>query len=282
MTNIITLKGTVKIINNKYVIKKKKKELKEIFDYLQSRSFNYFPKILKEENNNIYYEYIKDINEPREQKIIDLIILLSILHHETEIYKEIDTDYYKEIYEKINNQIDETYKYYNNLMDNIDKKIYPSPSEYLLAKNISIVYNALNYSKNNIYNWYNLVKENKQIKLATIHNNLDISHYIKNEKPYFISWDKTKIDMPIYDLIKLYKNNYLEFDFVDIIKIYLKKNPLKKEETILFLTLISIPDKIENKKEEYNRVINTKKIIDYINKTKDILKEYSIKQETNK
>ena len=51
---------------------------------------------------------------------------------------------------------------------------------------------------------------------------------------------------------------------------------------ILFLTLISIPDKIKEKEDEYDKVINTKNIIDYVYKTKDILKEYSIEKETNK
>lgn len=282
MTNTITIKNKVKIIDNKYVIKKKTKDLKSIFNYLSSRSFNFFPKIIKEENNNIYFEYLKDLPEPKEQKIIDLMILLSLLHRETTIYKEIDTDFYKSIYENTNNIIDDTYKYYNNLMDNIDNKIYPSPSQYLISRNISRVYETLNYAKENINIWYDLVKNNKKIRLTTIHNNLDLSHYIKSEKPYLISWDKSKIDIPIYDLIKLYKNHYHEFEFINILQIYFKKYPLTKEEIILFLTLISIPPKVTNCKTEYKTVIEVKNVIDYVYKTKDILKEYSIKKQTNK
>ena len=221
--NNITIKNSVKIIDNKYVIKKKKKDLNEIFNYLNSRSFDYFPKIIKVDNNNIYYEYINDIEEPKEQKIIDLIILLSLLHQKTTIYKEIDIDYYKYIYEKTNNTIDDTYKYYNKLMDNIDNIVFPSPSEYLLERNITMIYNSLNYAKYNIKEWYELVRDNKKIRLTTIHNNLDLSHYIKNEKPYLISWDHSKIDIPIYDLIILYKNHYQDFEFINIFNIYLKK-----------------------------------------------------------
>ena len=282
MTNIITIKNNAKIIDNKYVIKKKKREMNSIFNYLLSRSFNYFPKITKEEDDYIYYEYINDLEEPKEQKIIDLIILVSILHQETTIYKEIDKDYYKIIFEKTNNLIDNTYKYYNTIMDNIDTSLYPSPSEYLIARNISMIYNALNYSKENINEWYNLVKNTKKVRLTTIHNNLKLSHYIKNEKPYLISWDKTSIDIPIYDLINLYKNHYLDFNFIDIFNIYLKKYPLTKEEIILFSALIAIPNKITKEKEEYKTVINTRKVIDYVYKTNELLKEYGIKEKTNK
>ena len=73
MINKITLKNSVKIIDNSYVIKKKKKDLSNTYNYLLSRSFNYFPKILKDDGDNVYYEYINDINEPSEQKINDLI-----------------------------------------------------------------------------------------------------------------------------------------------------------------------------------------------------------------
>ena len=282
MISSITIKNKVRIIDNKYVVKKKNKELENTFNYLKSRSFNYFPEIINEENNNIYYEYIEDINEPKEQKIEDLIILLSILHLKTTMYKEVDIDYYKSIYENTNDKIDEIYKYYNNLMDDIENKIYMSPSHYLLARNITSIYKSLNYAKEHIKTWYSMVENKTKVRLVTIHNNPKVSHYIKNNKPYLISWDNTKIDMPIYDLIKLYKNHYLEFDFINIIKIYLNKYPLNKEEIILFLTLIAIPEKIKKTNNEYTKTINTNNIIEYIYKTNEILKEYGIKKQTNK
>ena len=50
----------------------------------------------------------------------------------------------------------------------------------------------------------------------------------------------------------------------------------------LFLTIISIPNKIENKESEYSRVLIIRRIIDYIYKSSALVKEYGIKQETNK
>ncbi len=282
MINKITLKNSIKIIDNKYVIKKKTKSLNDTFNYLLSRSFNYFPEIIKEDNDYIYYKYIEDINEPKEQKMIDLMLLLSILHNKTTIYKELDIDYYKEIYEDTNKKIDDTYMYYNELMDNIDEQVYMSPSNYLIARNISIIYSSLNYAKEHIDIWYKMIENNRQTRLVTIHNNLSLDHYIKQDKPYFISWDKSKLDIPIYDLIHIYKTHYLEYDFINMLKIYLNKYPLNKEEMTLFLTLISIPDKIKSTENEYKRVLEVRRIIDYIYKTKDILKEYRIKEQSQK
>ena len=280
MINKITIKNNIRIIDNKYVKKRKTNSLNNTFNYLLSRSFNYFPEIVKEDDKYTYYKYINDIKEPKEQKIIDLIILLSILHSKTTIYKEIDLNYYKDIYENINNQIDDTYNYYNQLMDNIDLEIYMSPSNYLIARNISLIYKSLNYAKKNIDEWYKMVQDKKTSRVALIHNNISLDHYIKEDKSYLISWDKSKIDIPIYDLVKLYKTHYLEFNFKDILKIYLNKYSLTKEEMLLFLIIISIPNKILLKDSEYKTTLEVRRIIDYTYKTEEILKEYSIKKQS--
>lgn len=281
MANKITLKNSVKIINNDYVIKKQNNNLDNIYNYLQSRSFDYFPKIIKENNNNIYYEYISDINEPKEQKIIDLIVLISILHSKTTFYKEVDIDYYKELYEKINNEIDDTYNYYNEVMDNIESVIYMSPSNYLIARNISMIYKNLSYAKNMIDKWYKQVENERKVRVVLIHNNLKLEHYLKADKSYLISWDNSKIDMPIFDLVSLYKNNYLDFEFVDLLNIYLKKYPLTSEEMYLFLAIIAIPSKIIKEDSEYKTVTSIRRIIDYVYKTNKILEKYRIENKTN-
>jgi hypothetical protein len=88
--------------------------------------------------------------------------------------------------------------------------------------------------------------------------------------------------MPIYDLISLYKNHYLDFEFIDIFNIYLKKYPLTKEEMTLFLTIIAIPNKIDYENSEYKTVLNVRRIIDYIYKTQELLIKYRVEEESNK
>lgn len=281
MINKITLKNSVKIINNDYVVKKKKSELKNVYNYLLSRSFDYFPKVIKEDNENLYYQYIEPIEEPKEQKIIDLMNLLTLLHSKTTFYKEIDLDHYKYIYESITEEIENTYNYYNTLMDNIEKEVYMSPPNYLIARNITIIYNAIGYAKKNIDTWYKMIENKRKVRVVTNHNNLNLDHYLKSDKPYLISWDRSKIDMPIFDLISLYKNHYLDFEFIDTLKIYLNKYPLTEEEMILFLTIISIPNKIEYNESIYKTVLNVRRNLDYIYKTSDLVKEYGIKKQTN-
>ena len=198
------------------------------------------------------------------------------------MYKEIDLDNYKYIYEEINKQIDDILNYYNTVMDNIETSIYMSPSDYLISRNISFIYSAINYAKRSIDYWYKLIENKRKVRVVVNHNNLSLEHYLKEDKPYLISWEKSKIDMPIYDLISLYNNHYLEFDFTELLKVYLNKYPLTEEEMTLFLAIISIPNKIEGNNSEYKTVLNIRRQLDYIYKTSELVKEYDVKQETDK
>ena len=168
--------------------------------------------------------------------------------------------------------------YYEELITNIESNIYMSPSNYLIARNITIIFSMLNYAKDNLDKWYDMIKDKRKIRVVNIHNNLSLDHYLRSDKPYLVSWDNSRIDMPIYDLVNLYHNHYLDFDFSSIFKQYLSKYPLTEEEMILFHTLISIPNKIEYSVSEYKTVINIRKLLDYIYKTSNLLKEYSIEK----
>lgn len=282
----ITIKNNVEIIdtdNNTYVIKKKtNKNLDYIYDYLHSRSFDYFPKRLIKDDEYDIYEYVEDVKLPNEQKILDLVNLLTLLHSKTTFYKEIDIDIYKNIYEDVVGRIEYLNNYYNNLMDIIETNIYMSPSEYLIARNISLIYNSLNYARYQVDRWYDLIKDKRKIRLVNIHNNLSIEHYIKKDKPYFISWDKSKIDMPIYDILSLYKNHFLDFEFMDILKFYESKYPLLMEERILLFILMALPSEIDISSSEYNTCIKVRNLLDYLAKTEYLTTEYGKETKTNK
>ena len=95
----------VEIDNNKYVIKIKNNNKNSIYEYLNSRNFNNYPKIVLDADNYIVYEYIEDVSSPLEQKAYDMISLISLLHKNTTYYKEMDIDEYKQIYENTINNI---------------------------------------------------------------------------------------------------------------------------------------------------------------------------------
>ena len=156
----------------------------------------------------------------------------------------------------------------------IESKVYMSPCEYLIARNISKIFSTLNFLKEEIRNWYEIVNKNKKQRLVVLHNNLELNHFIENETSYLISWDKSKIGMPIFDIYKLYMKHGLEFDFTELFKQYEKNYPLHEDERKLFFILILLPQKIEMKKSEYENTKEAGKIIDMIYKTHMFVSPY--------
>ena len=51
-------------------------------------------------------------------------------------------------------------------------------------------------------NWDKVIRKYYAIVVGNVKNKkARLEHYLKEDKPYLISWDKSKIDMPIFDLI---------------------------------------------------------------------------------
>lgn len=266
----IKKRGSASIIttlDKKYVIKKVNRKI-DPFDYLLTRNFNNFPKVYSSLKDEIELtEYIEEKTTPIEQKLEDLVYITSILHNKTTYYKTVDEDYQKNIYESILKKIEKIYQYYSNLHNMIELEVYMSPANYLLIRNISIIYLALRKSRDYIEKWYETIKETKKIRLAYIHGNLEKNHLIESENLYLISWDKSRIDLPIYDLEILYRKNHLEISLNRILEIYESKFSLKKEEYYLLMSILLIPEKIDLNLNEYFKTKQVTNLILYIDKT---------------
>lgn len=261
-------KGNVYIIDteeNKYVLKKDFMS-KDIYTYLKSRSFNYFPRVLVKNEDYEITEYVEDIDMPREQKTLDMIKLVSLLHLKTTYYKDVDSDEYKKIYEDLLNNLEYLNSYYLDMVSLIERKVYMAPSEYLLVRNISKIFNILNHLDSKVREWYKLVEDKTTKRLVVLHNNLELEHFIKNEGSYLISWNKSKIDMPIFDLYKFYLKNK-DCNFKDVLEVYENDYPLLEEERMLLLILIEMPFLIEFENFEYKNVKTVKEMLDFLDKS---------------
>jgi len=273
--NKITIKNNTRIIDDKIVLKKKKNnDLNNVYKYLKSRSFDYFPEPITIDNLYEVYPFLEDTYEPSEQKATDIMHLLGLLHSKTTFYREIDIDKNKEIYENISDELEYLNNFYNDLITMIEKEVYMSPSGYLIARNINIIFGSIYYAKHNLEEWYKKIDNNKNERVVNIHNNISLDHYIKNEKPYLISWNKSRIDSPIYDLLSFYKNHYLDFDFDDLFRFYESGYPLKEDERLLLFTYMAIPYKIEIISDEYEMCIKINKMIEYLYKTSNLIMNY--------
>jgi hypothetical protein len=69
--------------------------------------------------------------------MLDLITLVSLLHAKTTHYKDIAKNEYETLYDTLKNNTEYLNQYYTDLINIIETKVYMSPSEYLVARNIS-------------------------------------------------------------------------------------------------------------------------------------------------
>ncbi len=271
--------GKSTIINTSsgdYVIKQINNKTKELFSYLQSRGFSNFPKIIDDTRKDVtVYKYVPDIVMPKEQRSLDMINLVSNLHNKTTYFKEISQDKFKEIYEDVLSNVNYYKEYYSQKYDIFFKEVYHSPSHYLFLVNYYKLDLMLDFCKQQLDSWYELAKQENTQRVAVVHNNLSLDHFIKNDPDYLISWDKSKIETPVIDLVKFYQNNYLDVNFKKVFDKYLSNYPLNAMEKKLFFVLISIPPKIEfDMLDELKNTRDIRTKLDYVFKTEELIRPY--------
>lgn len=257
-------------MDGNYAIKLNPKiDYKKLYGYLNSRSFNYVPNIsLDSRDDMVVFDYIEETSIDNNQKILDLINLVSLLHSKTFYYKEVTNDKYKEIYTNIKDNILFIDNYYSNMfMEYINEEIN-SPSHYLFLRNYSLIYNACKYTFDKLESWYLKIQDKNKQRVVLVHNNLKLEHMVDNN---LISWDQYTFDSPVLDLVNLYKNEWENVSFKEVIDTYNSGFELLEEEKILFNILISIPYKIEDNSNEYLRCRDIRKLINYLSKSSMII-----------
>ena len=278
-----TIKGKSTILETtcgNFIIKPKNKDINELYTYLTNRGFMNYPKIIDSSRDEVnVFEYVEDIKLPKEQKCDDLIEIIASLHNKTSYFKEVSEDKFKSIYEDIKSNISYLSNYYNTLYEIGFNEVYASPSNYIFMRNYYKLNSALEYAKSELENWYSLVTSETKIRVCLIHNNLELNHLL-NDK--LISWDNYMIDTPVIDIVKLYKNEWKNINFSEILERYIYKFPLLDYEKKLLFILISLPPQIKKSNNEFEKCKVISEVMDYVFKTEELIRPYNTKQEEEK
>lgn len=278
-----TIKGKSTILETTcgdFIIKPKNKDINELYTYLTNRGFMNYPKIIDSSRDEVnVFEYVEDIKLPKEQKCDDLIEIIASLHNKTSYFKEVSEDKFKSIYEDIKSNISYLSNYYNTLYEIGFNEIYESPSNYIFMRNYFKINAALEYANSELDNWYSLVTNETKIRVCLIHNNLELNHLLNNK---LISWDNYMIDTPVIDIVKLYKNEWKNINFSEILERYIYKFPLLDYEKKLLFILISLPPQIKKSDNEFEKCKVISEVMDYVFKTEELIRPYNTKQEEEK
>ena len=278
-----TIKGKSTILETTcgdFIIKPKNKDINELYTYLTNRGFMNYPKIIDSSRDEVnVFEYVEDIKLPKEQKCDDLIEIIASLHNKTSYFKEVSEDKFKSIYEDIKSNISYLSNYYNTLYEIGFNEVYESPSNYIFMRNYFKINAALEYANSELDNWYSLVTNETKIRVCLIHNNLELNHLLNNK---LISWDNYMIDTPVIDIVKLYKNEWKNINFSEILERYIYKFPLLDYEKKLLFILISLPPQIKKSDNEFEKCKVISEVMDYVFKTEELIRPYNTKQEEEK
>ncbi|MBQ7136576.1 MAG: hypothetical protein IJO43_01190 [Bacilli bacterium] len=263
--NECSFNNNVRFINTdkgRFVVKKNKHNNANLFRYLRTKNFHNFLELYDYSDEYEVYQYVNNVPVTIEEKALDIVNLITMLHNKTTFYKSSDIDKFQEIYEDINNKLAYLNNYYQNIRMIIEEEKYTSPSGYLFLRNLSVIHRSIDESKYFIDKWYELVKTKENFRVATIHNYLELDHLIKGDVTYLISWDKSCKASPIYDIMSLYKETYDKVDFYSLFELYNSKYPLYEEELYLLFSLLLVPSKLEFIKRE---IVNTKDVYELNN-----------------
>ena len=278
-----TIKGKSTILETtcgNFIIKPKNKDINELYTYLTNRGFMNYPKIIDSSRDEVnVFEYVEDIKLPKEQKCDDLIEIIASLHNKTSYFKEVSEDRFKSIYEDVLSNINYLSNYYNTLYEIGFNEVYASPSNYIFMRNYYKLNSALEYAKSELENWYSLVTSETKIRVCLIHNNLELNHLL-NDK--LISWDNYMIDTPVLDIVKLYKKEWKNINFSEILERYMYKFPLLEYEKKLLFILISMPPEIKKSDNEFEKCKVVSEVMDYVFKTEELIRPYNTEHEEEK
>lgn len=280
-----TIRGNVLILSTTsgdFVVKEKKEgsNMKELYSYLASRSFTNFPSLIDESRNDVnVYEYLDGVVMPQEQKALDMIDLISNLHNKTTFYKTVTEDTFKEIYDAIKSNLVYLRNDYNQKYEKIKTEVYMSPSHYLFIRNAYKIFAALDFCEHELDAWFSLVKEQNKKRVCLIHNHLTLDHFLKNDKDYLISWENSRTDTPVMDLVVFYHNEYFRVNFDVLLSRYFEKVQFSKDEKKLFFLLISLPQKIDFLEDELKSCQKVREVIDYVFVTENLVRPYYAEEE---
>lgn len=248
---------------NKFLLKIKDSDKKELFNYLEQIRYDYYLPL--ENSHNDYYElypYYSDKINDKYTKAKELIYALALLHLKTTSYVDYNSVDFKEIYEELNNRIDNRMMYYLDLQDYLESVDFLSPAQFLLLKNFSSFYKILRIAKNRLENWFSI--GNRNIREVLLIKNVGLDNFRVGDRSYFIDFKDSKKGFVIYDLISFYKREAINVDFPSLFNLYNSKYQLKIDELNLFYAVICIPEKVVFSKNNYQDTLNVKKIIDYV------------------
>lgn len=256
----------IETCTNNYIVLDKKIDKNKLFDFFRKVDFKYFKYPLNNDSYEIYLlsdDY--DVNKVSEIDLNMFIDCLSLLHKKTMNYEVISDDDFNKLYNYLHLKIDDTYKYYLRLQSRIEEKKFPSPGEFLLINNISMIYRLLDYS---LYKLDSLNNCDKDFHLCVLLNKISSDNFDGS----FIDFNYYSNGISLFDLDLFFKNYYYA-DLISLFDRYCYTVSINDCSLSLFLCLISIVWDVDFSSTNFNNCLRVRNLLDYVNKVFNFISE---------
>lgn len=208
-----------------------------------------------------------DYVESKELKIKYYLEKIGSMHNKTLYSLNVTKSYFHEITLRIEEQIEECFQKYEQLIRIIEKKEYKSPFEWYFTNNFKEIINSLDKSRSYLNKFKEIVKDKSMIRQVIIHQNFSYDHiFITKNK--IIGNDKMKLASPIFDLKALF--DVIDFGSIDVsgmLSEYFKYFSLEDYEKKWLLSLLFI---VNDLKITNNDFLNLRNLMQILFKYKSI------------
>lgn len=244
----ITLVGNNKIVNYNdktlFIKKRTSYNIEDIYKYLDDHLVDNYLKPIEITNKELIFPYIENTTLTNDEISKRLVLNLAIWQNKTTTYQEINLDEVKTFYEEKKKDINYLYAYYQDLVLQLESKVYYLPTEYLFLRNSSMINNQLRLTEELLEEWYSIVKTKERERLVYVHGKCSLNHFLPKDDGYFISLENAHLGLVTDDIEYLFRNSFSTIDLGTTYDLYQRKYPYSEEEKLLLFIKLSLPEKI--------------------------------------
>ncbi|RAK21367.1 spore coat protein YsxE [Anoxybacillus vitaminiphilus] len=219
-----------------------------------------------------------EAKEERHERHLPLFRDLAQIHQtslkEVEINEEALTNYYNSIKERQEKQRE----FLQSYIETCENEWYMSPFQLQFCTYFHETMQAYWFAQTQLENWYEKMKETKKWRVAVVHGNVSLSHYVYAEKGngYFLSLERSHIAPPLSDLLHFFQKYLRTYpimcdECVNWFIEYEQAFPVQEEETALFLSYLAEPEMIYRMVHQY---VNQSKKMDERRQVSQLQKAY--------
>ena len=278
----------VKCDNGQYIVKiVEDLKMKQILEYIDSLSIDCFVDVYYNKNKEVLTKYedqyfyvmpFVDIKQTtlKEYKLKFYFEILAYLHMKSFYYIKVNQDYFETLKKDILSTIHERQNYYEKMIENYEKILFRSPSQWMILLNYYRIYESMNEAMRYLQQYIDETQNHTQVRVSLVYKNFSYDHVVLKQRK-LLSIDHISIDLPIYDLFNMYqKIPDILFD-LDCFSIhYFSKIELLKEEKILLCALMHIVPIVYFGEDEVENIIKLSRLFYYIDSINSFIGQMSL------